>query len=154
MAVAINPLRNGSFGQSDGSVSTAAAVLTNGQTVFTIAGGPISVIQLVSVCIATNSQVGATTLRWSHDPTDGAATTFSGISGSIAALVAGASLLVTGAALTTVPTSTANGAVLGATATIVLMPGIITTTVATGPSLSTWSHYLWYRPLGNSSFVY
>lgn len=128
-------------------VANVAAVLVNGTTIFTITGGPIAVTGLVAVCVTANGAT-ASTLQWSHDPTDGAATTFSAASASLANAAAGASVTLQGTALTTAPTVTANGACLGQTREIVLQAGTITTVIGVGSTTGTWRHYLRYRPLG------
>jgi hypothetical protein len=57
--------------------STGAALLVNGTTVFTVAGGPILITDLVSYVIVGGDSTAAT-LQWSADGTVGAATTFTG----------------------------------------------------------------------------
>lgn len=137
---------------SDKTLANTAATLVNGTTIFTIANGPIAILELVAYCVTAND-VTASTLQWSHDPTDGAATTFSGASASLASAAAGATVVLQGTALTTAPTLTANGAVLGQTREIILMPGIVTTTVGVGSTTGTWRHHLRYRPLSPTAVV-
>jgi hypothetical protein len=88
---------------------TVPAVMVNGQVIFTIVGGPIEVTGLQSVCVTANNGT-ASTVQYSHDPTDGAATTISAASASLASAAAGASVTWLGTALSTAPTVTANGA--------------------------------------------
>lgn len=140
------------FNMTDKVISNTAAVLVNGTTIFTIANGPIAVLELMAYCVTANDPTEST-LRWSHDPTDGAATTISGASASLVSAAAGASVVLQGTALTTAPTVTANGAVLGQTREIILMPGIITTTIGVGSTTGTWRHHLRYRPLSESAIV-
>ena len=65
------------YDQAERVVTTAAAVIANGTaTIFTIAGGPIEILNLLSVCVTANDAT-ASTLQWTVDPTDGAATTIS-----------------------------------------------------------------------------
>lgn len=133
-------------------VKKAAAVMTNGMTLFTISGAPIEILGLQSVCKTANDAT-ASTLQYSHDPTDGAATTISGASASLANAAAGASVTLQGTALTTAPTVTANGACLGQTRGIVLQPGTITATIGVGSTTGTWEHHLLWRPLGPNANV-
>lgn len=144
------------FDQSEKVVTSATAVLADGTTIFTIAGGPIVVLHLLSYCVTANDGT-ASTLRWSHDPTDGAAATFSGVSASLASVAAGASLSLSMNTLSTVPTLSANGPNLpisgNGAGIIMLMPGIITTTIATGPSTGTWRHHLRYAPMADGVSV-
>lgn len=136
------------------AVVNTPQTLSSGATIFTIANGPIAISALMCYCTSNeNSGGAATTVQWSHDPTDGAATTFSGASGSVASAVAGTTVVLQGTALTTAPTVTINGAVLGQTREIILQPGTITTTVASGPSTASFRHYLRYRPLHPLSTV-
>lgn len=132
--------------------TSAAAVMVNGDLLFTITGGPVEVTALQSVCITANDAT-ASTLQYTHDPDDGAATTFSGASSSLANAAAGATVTLQGTALTTVPTLTANGACLGATRGIVLQKGTIKAVVGTGSTTGTWKHYIRYRPLAPGSVV-
>ena len=142
------------YDQADKSVVKAAATIVSGTTQFTVAGGPIEILSLVSVCV-TGNDATASTLQWSCDGTDGAATTFTGASASLANAAAGASVVVQGTGLTTAPIVNASGAGLGQTVTngIVIPAGIITTTVAVGSTTGTWSHHLRYRPLARGVTV-
>lgn len=136
-------------------VESAAAVLTNATTIFTIANGPIKIVELLSRCVTANG-AGATTLRWSCDPEGAAAAiTFSGISGSLALAAAETTLVLNMTALSTAPDIIVGGVSLGGVQTngIILPPGIITTTIATGPSTGTWTHHLRYKPLGYAATV-
>ena len=55
---------------------TVAAVMTNADTAFTISGGPIQIISLLSECITANGAT-ASTLQWQSAPTVGSAKTIS-----------------------------------------------------------------------------
>lgn len=141
----------------DKCVTNTTAVLANGTTLFTIAGGPIEILSLVARCVTTNDAT-ASTLQWSADPTDGVAATFSGASASLASVAAGGMVVLLGTALTTAPTVAATGVALsmsGATPTngIVVGAGIITSTVAIGSTTGTWQHHLRYRPLARGVTV-
>ena len=139
---------------ADKALSNSAQTLSNGATLFTIANGPIAVLELMAYCTSNeNSGGAATTLQWSHDPTDGAAAVFSGASASVASAVAGTTIVLQGTALSTAPTVSINGPVLGQTREIILQPGTITSTVASGPTTASFVHYLRYRPLSPAAVV-
>ena len=125
---------------------TVPAVIVNGDVLFTVTGGHIAITGLQSVCITANDGT-ASTLQYSTDPTDGAATTISAASASLANAAAGASVTLQGTALTTAPTVSANGAALGQTREIIVQPGTITAVVGVGSTTGTWKHNIRYRPL-------
>lgn len=125
----------------------AAATITNGQTLFTVAGGPIEVMGLVSIC-ATANDATASTLQYSATPTSGSAQTISGASASLASAAAGASVTLAGTALSTAALLNANGPNLIANPGTVMVPaGTITAVVGVGSTTGTWAHYLRYKPL-------
>lgn len=125
----------------------AAATLTNGQTLFTVAGGPIQVVGLVSICVTANDGT-ASTLQYSATPTAGSAQTISGASASLASAAIGASVALAGTALATAALLNANGPNLIANPGTIMVPaGIITAVVGVGSTTGTWKHYLRYRPL-------
>jgi hypothetical protein len=139
------------------SVATStAAVMVDGTDIFTIAGGPIVILELISVCVTANNGT-ASTLQWRADGTDGAATTFTGASASLASAAAGTLAVCHFTATTTAPvlytagvgisrpTSTAHGMVVPA--------GIIETVIAVGSTTGTWRHYLRYRPMARGTLV-
>lgn len=131
----------------------AAATITNGQTLFTVAGGPIIVIGLASICATTNDGT-ASTLQYSATPTSGSPQTISAASGSLAAAAAGASVTLAGTALSTAALLNANGPNLIANPGTVLVPaGTITAVVGVGSTTGTWAHYLRYRPLATGVTV-
>ena len=140
------------YDQADKVAVKAAAVITDGLTLFTIAGGPIEVLALHSVC-ATANDATESTLQYSHDATAGAATTISAASASLVSAAAGATVTWLGTALSTAPAVTANGAVLSATRQQILQAGIITAVVGVGSTTGTWSHHLRYRPLARGVTV-
>ncbi len=137
-------------------VTSTAAVMVNGTTIFTITGGPIVILELLSVCVTANNGT-ATTLQWSADGTDGAATTFTGASASLASAAAGTIIATQFTATTTAPvlytagvgisrpTSTAHGMIVPA--------GIITQVVGVGSTTGTWRQYMRYRPMGRGTQV-
>ena len=136
----------------DNCVQKGPAVIVNGDVLFTITGGPIEILDLQSVCI-TGNDTTASTLQYTHAPTDGAATTISGVSASLASALAGASVTLQGTALTTAPTVSASGGCLGATRSIVVQPGTLKAVVGVGSTTGTWKHFLRYRPLGPNVVV-
>ena len=142
------------YDQADKAVTNTTAVITSGGTIFTIAGGPIEILSLVARCVSANG-VGAQTLQWSADPTDGAAATFSGASADVASVAAGAMVVLIGTTLATAPGVATTGVTLGQQVTngIVVGAGIITTTYTGGPSTGTWQHHLRYRPLSRGVTV-
>lgn len=136
--------------QAERCVSTGAALLVTGTTAFTVAGGPIKILGLLSLCMVGSDSTAAT-LQWSADGTDGAATTFTGASGSRANQAAGDMIICNLTALTTAPDLVAAGVGLGEVVTrgVYVPAGIITTTVGSGPTTTgTYKHYLRYRPMG------
>lgn len=132
------------------TVKSGAAVMVDGLDVFTVSGGPIVAIELISVCVTANNGT-ASTLQWRADGTDGSATTFTGASASLASLAAGNFVVTQFTAVTTAPaiythgvgitrpTSTAHGMTIPA--------GIIEMVIGVGSTTGTWSHHLRYRPM-------
>lgn len=130
-----------------------AATIVNGQTLFTIAGGPIQVIGLVSIC-ETGNDATASTLQYNSAPTAGSATTISGASASLANALAGATVTLAGTALATAALLSATGANLIANpGTIVVPIGTLTAVVAVGSTTGTWAHYIRYKPLATGVTV-
>ena len=128
-------------------VVSTTAVLANGTTIFTVAGGMIKIESLVSECITTGDG-GAATLQYSADPTVGAAGTISGATGSVATAVAGSTATLVGTALSTAPLFSVTGPNLIANPGTVIIPaGIITTVIGGAASTATWKHILRYKPL-------
>lgn len=125
----------------------SAAAMTNGQTLFTIAGGPIQILALASVCV-TNNDATASTLQYSVTPTSGSAQTISGASASLANATAGASVTLAGTALSTAALYNSNGPNLIANPGTIFAPaGTITAVVGVGSTTGTWAHYIRYKPL-------
>jgi hypothetical protein len=142
------------------SVATSsAAVMVTGLDVFNISGGPIVVLELMSVCVTANNGT-ASTLQWGSDGTDGAAVTFTGASASLASAAAGAIVATQFTATTTAPalyTAAAGGVGISrptSTAHGMIVPaGIIEMTIAVGSTTGTWRHYLRYRPMARGIVV-
>lgn len=142
---------------SEKIIESAAAVMVNGTTIFTVNGGPIRIEELFSVCVTANSGT-ASTLQWSSTPNVGSAATFSGASASLANATAGTTIRVAPTALTTAPTvvaASAGGVSLGTNVAnrIIVKDGAITTVIGTGSTTGTWKHYLRYTPLAAGTVV-
>lgn len=140
--------------QAEKCVATGAAILANGTTVFTVAGGPARLLDLVSYCIV-GSDAAASTLQWSADGTVGAATTFTAASSSLSSFAAGGIVYCNFTALNTAPviTQTAGVALAGTTTStgggIYVPAGIITMVIGGADSTTgTYKHYLRWKPLG------
>lgn len=126
----------------------AAAVMVNNDTLFTVAGGPISVLAIWSECVTANDAT-ASTLQYSATPTVGSAQTLSGASASIASAAAGASVSLIGTALSTAALYNASGPNLGMSGagSIIVPAGTIKAVVGVGSTTGTWRHYIRYMPL-------
>jgi hypothetical protein len=136
--------------------TSTAAVMVNGTDIFTIVGGPIVILELLSVCVSANNGT-ASTLQWQADGADGSATTFTGASASLASAAAGTIVATMFTATTTAPvlytagvgisrpTSTAHGMIVPA--------GIVEMVIGTGSTTGTWRHYLRYRPMVRGTLV-
>lgn len=138
-------------------VIKAAATMTNNQTMFTIAGGPIMIVELLSECITTNDGT-ASTLQYRSNPTVGSAATISGASASLASVAAGATVRLAPTALSTAPVvalAAAGGAQIGTNVAnrITVQPGTIQMVIGVGSTTGTWKHFLRYQPLGTGVTV-
>ena len=143
----------GSIDVQEKVARAGTAVMVNGNTLFTIAGGPIEIMSLVSVC-ATANDATASTLQYSVTPTVGAAQTISGASASLANAAAGASVTLAGTALATAALYNANGPNLIANPGTIYAPaGTITAVIGIGSTTGTWTHYLRYKPLATGVTV-
>lgn len=140
------------YDQEEKSVVTSAAVMSNALTVFTIAGGPIEIKNLLAIC-ATVNDATASTLQFSTDPTVGAATTISGASASLANAAAGTFVNITGVGfpgtdeLIDPPVINANGTAISQAGSIVVPVGIITLVIGVGSTTGTWTINMRYKPL-------
>lgn len=133
------------------SASKAAATMVNSQTIFTISGGPIEIIGLLSECVTAND-VTASTLQYQSVPTVGSATTISGATTTLASIAAGATIRLAPTALSTAPVialAAAGGVQLGTNVAnlITVQPGTINLVIGTGSTTGTWKHYISYIPL-------
>ena len=135
----------------------ASAVMVNAQTAFTITGGPILLVDLLSECVTANDITPAT-LQWQSNPTVGSATTISGATTTLASLAAGSTIRLAPTALSTAPVialAAAGGVQLGTNVSnyITLQPGTLKMVIAVGSTTGTWKHYLRYRPLATEVTV-
>lgn len=139
------------------ALASATAVMVNGNTVFTIAGGPIIIVDLLSECITANDAT-ASTMQWQSTPTVGSAATISGASATLASATAGSTVRLAPTALSTVPTivTAANGGVqLGTNVAnlITVQAGTLKLVIGVGSTTGTWKHYLRYQPLSTGVTV-
>lgn len=144
------------YGQA---TSTGAALLVNGTTVFTIAGGPIRITDLFSYVIVGGDATAAT-LQWSADGTVGAATTISAASSALTSLAAGGIVYNNFTTINTAPviTQTAGVALFGATTStgggIYVPAGIITMVIGSGPTVTaTYQHFMRWIPMARGVTV-
>lgn len=132
---------------------TGAALLVNATTVFTVAGGPIRISDLVSYVIVGGDATAAT-LKWTADGDVGAATDFTAASASLASLAAGGIVYCNFTTLATAPviTQTAGVALAGPTTStgggVYVPAGIIVMTIGSGPTTTaTYKHFMRWTPL-------
>lgn len=149
------------FDQAEKVISTItpATMPQATTTVFTVTGGAIEILNMISYCATTNN-TNASTLQWTFDATSGSATTFTGLSTSLASLVAGDFVMSDLTLLTTVPTilSTGISGMLGPPTTQRLFVtnatgGVVQAIVGTAATTGTWGHAMRYRPLGRGVTV-
>ena len=133
---------------SQGYAVTDAAVMVNGNTIFTVSGSPILILGLASECVTDNGAT-ASTLQYSITPTVGAgAQTISNASTSLANATAGATVTLLGTALTTAANYNANGPNLSMTAPIYCPVGAIKLVIGTGSTTGTWRHRIFFLAMG------
>jgi len=145
------------FMVSERAAESVTKVMVNADTVFTIGGGPIQILELLSVCVTANDAT-ASTMQWQSVPTVGTATTITGATATLASATAGTSVLVQPTALSTAPVivTDANGGLhLGLVAQnhIIVKDGTLKVVIGVGSTTGTWKHYLRYKPLSPSSTV-
>ena len=147
------------YDQEEKSVVTSAAIMSNALTVFTIAGGPIKIKNLLAICVTDNNAT-ASTLQFSTDPTVGGATPISGVSASLGSATAGTfiSIAMTPDAITTglltdPPVVTTNGTAISQAGSIVVPVGIVTLVIAVGSTTGTWTINMRYKPLARGVTV-
>lgn len=140
------------FASVNKQIVKPASVMVNGTTVWTITGGPIQIISIGAICVTANNAT-ASTLQYTADGTDGAATTITGASASLASATAGTIVVSVPGTLATAPAIYANGVGIAGTVEIIVPAGIITTTVGVGSTTGTWKQFIHYRPLTPDSVV-
>lgn len=146
--------------QEKSVVTATAATLVNGTTIFTVSGGPIRVMDLISYC-ETVCDTTASTLKWiaDGDATNQTATDLTGASGSLASFAVGGLIYCNFTTLATAPviTATTGVALYGPTTStgggVYVPAGAIKTTIGTGSTTGTFRHYMRYIPLSPSSTV-
>lgn len=136
----------------DKSIVKPAAVMVNGTTIWTVSGGPIQIISIGAICVTANNAT-ASTLQYSADGTDGAATTITGASASLGNAAAGTIVVSVPGTLATAPAIYANGVGIAGTVGIIVPAGIITTTIGVGSTTGTWRQFIRYRPLTPDSII-
>lgn len=123
-----------------------AAVMVNGDDIFTITGGPIEILALGAICVSADDGT-ASTLQYRADGTDGSATTITGASASLASAAAGTIVAAVPGTLATAPAVYANGVGINGTVGIIVPAGIIEIVIGVGSTTGTWKHFMRYRPL-------
>lgn len=153
-AVSLAAVARESYDQSEKVAVKPAAVISTGLTLFTITGGPIEIVDLVSLCVTANDAT-ASTLQYRSNPTTGLATTISGASASLANALAGDGVALNGTLLTTPPDVSSPLVALGPVKTrnIIVPAGTLQAVVGVGSTVGTWSHHLRYRPLARGVTV-
>jgi hypothetical protein len=132
--------------------SSQVGVLTTGMTLFTIAGGPIELIDIMSIC-TTGGDATAATVLYTTIPTGLSAVPISTASGSIANAPVNATITYPGTGSAAALSYNAGGTFLRAStaagSTVIIPPGVINATIGSGPTVTgTWAHYLRYNPMG------
>jgi hypothetical protein len=128
------------------SISTSAAVMSDGLEIFQVAGGPIEMKTLVARCVTDNNAT-ASTLLFYADPTAGAATDICGASASLANATAGTIVNLVGNALATAAVVSANGTAISQLFPILIPVGTMNMTVGVGSTTGTWMIHMRYMPL-------
>lgn len=135
-------------------------VMVNADVIFTVSGGPVAILDILSVCV-TADDTTASTMQYQSNPTIGTAATISGASTTLATAAigtAGATVRLAPTALSTAPVisaSTAGGIQLGTNVdnNIVVPAGTISLVIGVGSTTGTWKHYLRYVPLKVGAYV-
>ncbi len=127
---------------------SATAVMVNGNTIFTIAGGPIQITSLVSECITANDTT-ASTVQYAATATGLSQQTISAACTTIASAATHATVSLIGTALSTAAVYNANGVNLGMSPPggVVVPVGVIKVVIGVGSTTGTWRHILRYKPL-------
>jgi hypothetical protein len=143
--VGVLPILIENYNLMERAISTGSAAISLATvTIFTIAGGPIEVVELFAEFQGV-AQAVATTLQFNATPTLGAAATLSAASASLSGTAAGSIVLCTGVFANAATIATVNAAAAGTTKFIV---GAGTLSYIAGTSANTqlvkW--YLRYKP--------
>lgn len=144
--------------ETTAQTSVAATMPQATTTIFTIVGGAIKILDLVSICVTANN-TNASTQQWQFDGTNGSATTISNASASLASLAIGDMTVLDMTALTTavrIIATTTSGGLAAAAGHIGLYlngPGVIQNIIGTAATTGTWNHFIRYRPLGRGVTV-
>jgi len=132
---------------------TGAGLLTNGMTVFTIAGGFIRITDLISVNVV-DADSAASTIQWSADGTLGSAVTITAASASVASVAPGGIVNCDFTTINTAPVIAANGVALQGPTTstggsVIIPAGVLKLVIGTADTTaSTWMHIMRWEPLG------
>lgn len=138
----------------DHCAERTATVLTNGMSLFTVAGGPIVIRQLVLYCETANDAT-ASTVQFEAISADGqATTTISGTSTSLASAAPGTMILLQAGTLTSAPAVTTNAGIGGSNNSVVVDVGTINLVVNIGSTTGKWKAMLLYAPVSPHSEVY
>ncbi len=141
-------------GVGDDVEQTTAAVMSNNLVCFNVAGGPILIKELISVCQTVNDTT-ASTLQWTATGTLGTTSaTITGASATLASAVVGTNVALQGTALSTAPVINANGVNVSTQAVGIIVPaGTLKLTIGVGSTTGTWIHYIRYSALSTTSQV-
>lgn len=154
MAVSIN---NPVAGLSvEHAVATGSKVMVSNDVIFTINGGPIQIINLLSECVTANDAT-ASLVKYGVVAAGGSRD-ISGNSLTLANATAGTTILLGQAALSSglnISPASIAGVQLGSDVgnRIVAMPGSIRVVLSVGSTTGTWMHYLTWKPLSPASSV-
>jgi hypothetical protein len=134
------------------AISSVTGVLATGTTIFTIAGGPIELLYICSMC-TTGGDATAATLLYTTTPTGLSAVPISTASASVASAPVNATVTYAGTGSAAQAVYSASGTQLLAStvagSAVIIPPGTIKITVGSGPTTTgTWSHYIKYRAMG------
>lgn len=141
-----------------GVTVTGAAILANGTTVFTIAGGFIRITDLISENVV-DSDAAAATIQWTADGTLGSATTITGASASTASVAPGGIVNCDFTTLATAPVIAANGVALQGPTTstggsVIIPAGVLKLVIGgADTTTTTWRHIMRWIPLASNVTV-
>jgi hypothetical protein len=144
----LNAVTAGTLSIQERVAVSATAVMVNGDTIFTVAGGPIEIEGLWSECVTANDGT-ASTLQYSVTHATLGDVTISNASGSLASVAAGSHVTLQTTALNTPALLSTEGATIHATgpSKILMQPGAIKVVIGVGSTTGTWKHYLRYKPM-------